>query len=386
MKYLLNTSTDPYWNMGFDEYVLEHGPSEPVFYLWRNSPSVIIGLNQNPYAEVNLPYLQEHGIALVRRITGGGAVYHDLGNLNYSIVGPSRCFETDKPVQIAKALKAMGVPAELSGRNDIFVSGGPGNGAGSFGVAGTRTDAAPLLPPRKCSGYAKRMSRNRMMIHGTLMFDVNLEALVSALSAPGSKVSAAGIASVRSRVANLREYLPGFTMEQFTAALQEHLAAGDGPYEEISPRASLGRDDKKDAPCHLKHSVPLCHLEHSVPLCHLEQSVPLCHLEPVERSPIDSAKFRSWEWIYGRSPQAEFCRSVKLSCGTVQVSWSLRHGRLSGVRFGGDFIGLEDSASLAALLEGVPFTREALTPLLQDASSFFDSASPSDLLAAFDLP
>lgn len=298
--------------MGFDEYVLEHGPSEPVFYLWRNSPSVIIGLNQNPYAEVNLPYLQEHGIALVRRITGGGAVYHDLGNLNYSIVGPSKCFADDRPGVIADALKSMGVTAELGGRNDIYVDG------------------------RKCSGYAKRLSRNRMMIHGTLMFDVNLEALVSALSAPGSKVSAAGIASVRSRVANLREYLPGLTMEQFTAVLQEHLAAGDGPFEEISP--------------------------------------------------IDSAKFRSWEWIYGRSPQAEFSRSVKLTCGSVQLSWSLRHGRLSGVRFEGDFIGLENPASLATRLEGVPFTREALAPLLQDASSFFDSASPADLLAAFDLP
>ena len=328
--------------MGFDEYVLEHGPSEPVFYLWRNSPAVIIGLNQNPYAEVNLPYLQEHGIALVRRITGGGAVYHDLGNLNYSIVGPSKCFADDRPGVIANALMSMGVPAGLGGRNDIFVDG------------------------RKCSGYAKRLSRDRMMIHGTLMFDVDLEALVSALSIPGSKVSAAGIASVRSRVANLRDYLPGFTMEQFTAALQEHLAAGDGPFEEISPRASLGRNDKKGSP-----------------------SAPFCHTEPSERasvSPIDSAKFRSWEWIYGRSPQAEFSRSVKLACGTLELSWSLRHGRLSGVRFEGDFIGLEDPASLAARLEDVPFTREALAPLLQDASSFFDSASPADLLAAFDLP
>ncbi|MCR5017541.1 MAG: lipoate--protein ligase, partial [Bacteroidales bacterium] len=279
----------------------------------RNSPAVIIGLNQNPYAEVNLPYLQEHGIALVRRITGGGAVYHDLGNLNYSIVGPSKCFETDKPVQIVEALRAMGVPAELGGRNDIFVDG------------------------RKCSGYAKRLSRDRMMIHGTLMFDVDLEALVSALATPGSKVSSAGIASVRSRVANLRDYLPGFTMVKFTAALQEYLAGGDN---EISPRAALGLDDK----------------------------------------------FRSWEWIYGRSPQAEFSRSVKLGCGTLQLGWSLRHGCLSGVHFGGDFIGLQDPTTLAARLEGVPFTREAITPLLQDAPSFFDSTSPDDLLAAFDLP
>ena len=340
MKYLINTSTDPYYNMAFDEYVLEHGPSEPVFYLWRNSPAVIIGLNQNPYAEVNLPYLQEHGIALVRRITGGGAVYHDLGNLNYSIVGPSKCFETDKPVQIVEALKAMGVPAELSGRNDIFVDG------------------------RKCSGYAKRLSRDRMMIHGTLMFDVDLEALVSALATPGSKVSAAGIASVRSRVANLRDYLPGFTMEQFTAALQKYLAGGDGTFEEISPRSSLGRDDI---------------------VISSEVETRACERWPQPKSLVDDSRFRSWEWIYGRSPQAEFSRSVKLGCGTLQLGWSLRHGCLSGVYFGGDFIGLQDPTTLATRLEGVPFTREALTPLLHDAPSFFDSTSHDDLLAAFGL-
>ena len=297
--------------MGFDEWVLEHGPSEPVFYLWRNSPSVIIGLNQNPYAEVDLRYLQEHGIALVRRITGGGAVYHDLGNLNYSIVGPSRCFDNDKPVQVVEALRAMGVPAELTGRNDIFVDG------------------------RKCSGYAKRLSRDRMMIHGTLMFDVDIEVLVKALAAPGSKVSAAGIESVRSRVANLCDYLPGISMEQFTAALQEHLAGGD---------IVISSEGKAE---------------------------------------VEKSKFRSWEWIYGRSPEAEFRRSVRLSCGTVELAWSLRHGCLSGVHFGGDFIGLKDPAALAARLEGVPFTPEAITPLLQDASEFFDSTTPDELLAAF---
>ena len=141
MKYLQNNSTDPHFNMAFDEFCLEHlKADEPVFYLWQNRPSVIIGLNQSAYAEVNLPYLQEKGIVLARRVTGGGAVYHDLQNLNYTITGRICDLETDYPAYVetmARALRSLGVPAELSGRNDILVDG------------------------RKCSGYAKRMSKDR---------------------------------------------------------------------------------------------------------------------------------------------------------------------------------------------------------------------------------
>ena len=317
--------------MGFDEYVLEHGPSEPVFYLWRNSPAVIIGRNQNAYAEVNLPFLEANGIALVRRITGGGAVYHDLGNLNYSIVGPTRCFADERPGVIADALRSMGVPAELGGRNDIFVDG------------------------RKCSGYARRLWKDRTMIHGTLMFSVNLEQLVQALSVPGGKMSASGVESVRSRVANLQEYLPGMSMEQFTAALQERLAAGDGPVEEISPRSlpGLGRDD-------------------------------IVISSEVEKSL--SSKFRSWEWNYGKSPEAAFCKTKRFPCGTVTASYSLLHGRLHNVRFTGDFIGSADVSTLEQRLEGAPLVachfepvEKSLIDLLHDSPSFFDGLSPIDL-------
>lgn len=294
--------------MGFDEYVLEHGPSEPVFYLWRNSPAVIIGRNQNAYAEVNLPFLEANGIALVRRITGGGAVYHDLGNLNYSIVGPTRMFAHERPGVIADALRSMGVPAELGGRNDIFVDG------------------------HKCSGYARRLWKDRTMIHGTLMFSVDFEQLVQALSVPGGKMSASGVESVRSRVANLQEYLPDMSMEQFTAALQERLAAGDG----------------------------------------------FCHTEPSERASvthIDSSKFRSWEWNYGKSPEAAFCKTKRFPCGTITASYSLVHGRLHNVRFTGDFIGPADVSTLERRMENQPVSID----LFPDVQDFFDGLSPIDL-------
>ena len=166
MKFLTNFCTNPHWNMAFDEFVLEGvRATDPVFYLWQNAPAVIIGLNQSPYAEVNLPYLKEKGIVLARRVTGGGAVYHDLGNLNYSIAGPVSRMEEAFEI-VPGALRQLGVPAERTGRNDILVEG------------------------RKCSGYAKRLSKDRMMIHGTLMWDVDLDVLTEALRVPGSKLEA----------------------------------------------------------------------------------------------------------------------------------------------------------------------------------------------------
>ena len=188
MRYIKNLHTDPYFNMAFDEYCLEHLKlDEPVFYLWQNRPSVIIGYNQEVNTEVNLAYLQQNDIALVRRVTGGGAVYHDLGNLNYTIVGCSEDLEKDYPEYASfmiKALQKLGIPATLSGRNDILVEG------------------------KKVSGFAKRVCKNRLMIHGTLMFNVDIDKLSKVLCPPATKLQSKGIASVRSRVANLCEYVP----------------------------------------------------------------------------------------------------------------------------------------------------------------------------------
>ena len=200
MKFLRNTSTDPHFNMSFDEYCLQRLPSDDdVFYLWQNRPSVIIGHNQDAEREVNLDYLRQNGIVLARRVTGGGAVYHDLQNLNYSIVGRKPRIEV-----IVEALRSMGVPAELTGRNDIFVEG------------------------RKVSGFARSVYHQRELIHGTLMYDVDIDALTRALDTPESKLNRKGVASVRSRVANLKDYLPGIEdIAQFQERLHTLLARGD---------------------------------------------------------------------------------------------------------------------------------------------------------------
>lgn len=196
-------STNPWWNMAFDEWLLQCGPDEPVFRLWRNEPSVIIGHNQVAAQEVNLEYLRQNGIKLARRVTGGGAVYHDLQNLNYSFAGP---IGSVSPDLFAEALQSLGLPAELTGRNDIFVAG------------------------RKISGYARSVWHNRELVHGTLMYNVDIDTLTAALNVEGSsKLNLKGVASVRSRVTNVRDYLPQFaSLDELESALLRILAENDG--------------------------------------------------------------------------------------------------------------------------------------------------------------
>lgn len=321
MRYLSNKSTDPRWNMAFDEFCLQGlNLDEPVFYLWQNRPSVIIGLNQNAFAEINREKMDRFGAVLARRVTGGGAVYHDLGNLNYTIVGRSSDLDKDYPgylTMVVDALRSLGVPAQLSGRNDILVDG------------------------RKVSGYAKRVWKDRLMIHGTLMYDVDIEVLTAVLSAPGSKLSAAGVASVRSRVANLKEYLTQFVdLEAFRAALHGILADGDG-------EILLSRED----------------------------------LSQVEKAYDE--KFSTWDWNFGHSLEASFTNCAKLSCGTVTASVVLDRGKIVSVRFGGDFLGNLPADTLTPALVGCRCTKEDIKAALDDldVSNCFDGLSAADLLA-----
>ena len=219
---------------------------------------------------------------------------------------------------MARALRALGVPAEVSGRNDILVDG------------------------RKCSGYAKRMSKDRLMIHGTLMYDVDIDTLTEVLAAPGSKLSAAGVSSVRSRVANLKEYLPQYKdIHAFQAALQALLAGDDG-------------------------------------------EIRLTETQIARIEAEADAKYRTWEWIYGHSPAAAFRKSKKFPCGHVEAAFSLKGGCIDGLHFSGDFLGNLPADRIADALQGCRYTREAMGAALGKApvEDCFD-AMTSDELTSF---
>ena len=322
MKFLRNSETDPYYNMAFDEYCLESlAIDEPVFYLWQNRPAVIVGLNQEVNTEVNLDYLRQNNIVLARRVSGGGAVYHDWGNLNYTIVGRSEDLERDYPEYaglMMQALRKLGVQAELSGRNDILVEG------------------------KKVSGFAKRVSKNRLMVHGTLMYDVNLDVLTQSLNPPATKLQTKGIASVRSRVTNLREHLPEIKdIQDFKNRLEKALS-----------------NDYADE----------------------EYKLSVSEIEDIRT--LANEKFGRWDWIYGRSPRATLTHSARLSCGNIEIHLTLNENRIASCRFGGDFIGNLPTSDIEMHLIGVSYDVLSIEKCLSEieVSDYFDGVKEADLI------
>ena len=334
MRYLVNSNTNPYYNMAFDEYVLEQLVlDEPLFYLWQNTPAVIVGLNQDASAEVNSDYLSEQGIALVRRVTGGGAVYHDLGNLNYTIVGRSADLERDYAgytSYILHALQELGVDAELTGRNDILVQG------------------------CKVSGYAKRVYKDRLMVHGTLMYDVDLERLQMALTPSVSKLSSKGIASVRSRVANLCSYLPALSnVGELRAQLERILSRN-----------------------------------------YLDTEYVLSVNQLSDIALLAERKFSTPEWIYGRrlARRADGANhsfvvqhTSRLACGGVGIYLQIAEGVIVESRLTGDFIGNLSTSVIEDKLVGLRYRKEDLESFFHEIGyqHYFDGVSMEDLLKLF---
>lgn len=186
MKFIALDTTDAHLNLAIEEYLFNTADDE-IFMLWQNSPTVVIGKNQNAYAEINMDYAEKNGIRIARRITGGGAVYHDFGNLNFTFISPFGNTGLDFArfcAPIIKALRALGVKAELSGRNDLEASG------------------------RKFSGNAQHSSGGRVLHHGTLLFNSDLSVLDRVLSVDKEKLHARAVNSTRARVINLSELLP----------------------------------------------------------------------------------------------------------------------------------------------------------------------------------
>ena len=323
MDYYWNGRTDPAYNLALEEIMTAQADA-PFVMLWRNRSAVILGRNQNAVREFDSAYAREHGIAVVRRMTGGGAVYHDSGNLNYSIFS----FGSDADGRFADfasfagpvldALRSLGVDAAFSGRNDILVGG------------------------RKVSGSAKRVHDGRILFHGTLLFDVDLEAMTAVLTPPQAKIEAKGVSSVRARVANLKEFLPHMDCEAFRLALERELLGSRGP----------------DA----------------------KRPIPDNWMREAER--LADERYRSWEWTFGASPDFTFERTRRFPCGTVTVRLDVHRGVIRYAEFTGDFFGASPVAELADALSGCPHRADALRDALSriEVGCRIAGLTPDDLL------
>lgn len=324
MDYYWNGRTDPAYNLALEEIMAAQADA-PFVMLWRNRPAVILGRNQNACREFDAAYAREHGLAVVRRMTGGGAVYHDLGNLNYSVFsfGPDADgrFADFAPFAepVLGALRSLGVNAEFSGRNDILVGG------------------------RKVSGSAKRVHDGRILFHGTLLFDVDMDAMSAVLTPSQAKIEAKGVSSVRARVANLREFLPHLTCDAFRLALEHEFLVRSG----------------MNVPCPISRNW----------------------MREAER--LADERYRSWEWTFGSSPDFTFERTRRFPCGSVTVRLDVHHGIVRSADFSGDFFGGAPVAELAEALVGHSHSMESMRDALCgfEVGRFISGLELEDLLA-----
>lgn len=306
MKYIEIKTKDPHFNLAMEEYLLTScKPEEEYFLLWQNSPSIIIGKHQNTLEEVNARYVEENDIHVVRRMSGGGAVYHDLGNLNYSFIignGQQDIFDFKKfALPIAELLQLHGVDAEVSGRNDMTIAG------------------------KKFSGNAQFMRNRNLLHHGTLLFDSDLSRLEAALNVSGDKIVSKGIKSVRSRVTNIREHLAEpMDIDEFWQKLAAHIASRNDRWEP----ASLSEED----------------------------------LDAINR--LADEKYRQWEWKYGTSPSFNFKNSKRFEGGKLEVLLDVRDGLIEGCRFFGDFFSREKFPELESCLVGARYRKDEVGEIL----------------------
>ncbi len=310
MIQVINDSINPYFNLALEEYLLkELDFKDDLFMLWQNSPAIIVGRNQNTWDEINHEFVKAKGIAVVRRLTGGGAVYHDLGNLNFTfIVRGQRTGHYDfesfaRPV--VAALRSLGVAAEFAGRNDILVAG------------------------KKVSGNAQYRHGDSFLHHGTLLFDSDMSNLVRALHVGQEKLVAKGVASVRSRVTNIKEHLPGpLEMEEFKAALVKAV------FQEVGAQKAEYHLSERD----------------------------FARVEDLVRT-----KYGTWEWNYGASPGYGLRKSGRFDWGKLEVLLDIRDGKIAGCKIYGDFFGKEEISGLEECLINLPFQEAALRRALEKA-------------------
>lgn len=324
IKRLLMTHSkkyNPWYNLALEEYLLENiKPGEVMLYLWQNDKTVVIGRNQNAWKECQCKKLENEDEGfLARRLSGGGAVYQDLGNLNFTFIMDRDLYNLDKQLEvILKAANKLGINAEFSGRNDLIVNG------------------------KKFSGNAFYFGSDSAYHHGTLMFETNFEKLVDYLQVSEEKIKSKGVESVKSRVANLKELNPEISLDALKKALKESFSE---VYE---------KNIKEDK-----------------------------YYDPSQMNEIEEfyEKYSSWNWRYGQTPDFDIDFEKRFDWGEIEIGLKLKNALIEKVDIYSDAMDVQLIEMLKEELEGTPFKRkEILSKInnLKDKESNFSYTEAAD--------
>ncbi|MGX7059616.1 lipoate--protein ligase [Vagococcus humatus] len=330
MIYVPNENNDPRVNLAIETYLMKEVPvDEPILLFYINEPSIIIGRNQNTIEEINKDYVEEKGIHVVRRLSGGGAVYHDFGNLNFSFIMPDdgnsfRDFaKFTQP--IIDALHAMGVEgAKLKGRNDL------------------------VIDDKKFSGNAMYATNGRMFAHGTIMFDSDINEVVKALKVRKDKIESKGIKSIRSRVTNIKPYLSDDYQNMSTIDFRENILLRIFEVEDVSQIKTYELTEKD--------------------------------WEKINH--ISNDYYRNWDWNYGKSPEFEILRRERFDIGSIEARLNVASGVIQEVKIFGDFFGLGEISDVEEALTGIQYDKASVTDAVTkiDLKKYFGNIETEDLV------
>jgi lipoate-protein ligase A len=320
LSYIITDETNPYRNLALEEYLLWHvAENECIFYIWQNRHTVVIGINQNAWKECHAKELEDSGGFLVRRMSGGGAVFHDLGNLNFTFLVREENYDVARQLDvIVKAIGKLGVKAERSGRNDILADG------------------------KKFSGNAFLDTQGHCYHHGTLLVDVDMSNLSRYLNVSHAKLQSKGVESVRSRVVNLKELAPDITLENLKKALVEAFGEVYGGVPQPLPPELIDKEE-------------------------------------IERY---YQKFSSWEWKFGRKLPFTTELSERFAWGDITLQFCVEGGMIREAVAYSDSMDTTFIKSLGASLAGLRFSSQAIKEKLTETSKsvYIDKQMLDDII------
>jgi lipoate-protein ligase A len=301
---IINESKDPYFNLALEEYALKNIEGDIVIF-WQNENTVVVGRNQNTHEEINHEYVNKNNVNVVRRLSGGGAVYHDNGNLNFTFITDGKKENVNNYKKftepVVNVLKLLGVEADFSGRNDIVVDG------------------------KKISGNAQYYFGNRMLHHGTLLFDTDLSVLGKVLNVKSDKIESKGIKSVRSRVTNIYPYLKeNLGIEEFKKILISNILMEGAKNYILSDRENLAVEN------------------------------------------LAKEKYRDWDWNFGKSPEFTISKRKRYDGGELDIRINVSEGIIDSIKIYGDFLGYRGTEEIEKVLTGKRFNEKELACCIKD--------------------